>query len=376
MPKKIICTVINDLSYDQRMIRICNSLSRAGYQTSLVGRIKEKSIALRAEAFEQRRLPAFFQKGKLKYLEYNIRLFFFLLSQPCDIICAVDLDTITPALLASRLRNKILVYDAHEYFTELPEVARRPLVKLIWEWVAKACIPRVDIAYTVSQSLAEELADRYDVPFSLVRNLPTPAPLPDQAPEIAPNEPFILLYQGVLNEGRGLEVAVRAMQKLKNAELWLAGEGDRSAALRKMATDLGVTDKVRFLGYVPPHELPALTRQAHLGLNLLARRSLNYYYSLANKTFDYIQSGLPAIQMDFPEYRRLQQAYGCFLLLEDLRENDLLDLIGQIRRDPEGYRQLQAACRRAAEELHWEAEERKLLAIYEGLGNKVNEGVN
>ena len=54
--KKIICTVINDLTYDQRMHRVCTSLSKAGYDVLLLGRVKDKSITLNQEVFEQKRI--------------------------------------------------------------------------------------------------------------------------------------------------------------------------------------------------------------------------------------------------------------------------------------------------------------------------------
>src|ERR1700704_1922409 len=95
MPR-IIFTVINDLTYDQRMHRICNSLADAGYDVLLVGRKLSSSTPLKQEKFQQRRLKLHFTRGKLFYIEYNIRLFFFLLFKKFDIICGIDLDTILP----------------------------------------------------------------------------------------------------------------------------------------------------------------------------------------------------------------------------------------------------------------------------------------
>ena len=67
--KRIIFTVINDLTYDQRMIRICTSLVRENYEVLLVGRKLKKSIPLQNQPFQQIRLNCFFEKGKFFYLE-------------------------------------------------------------------------------------------------------------------------------------------------------------------------------------------------------------------------------------------------------------------------------------------------------------------
>ena len=77
--KKITCTVSNDLNFDQRMIRICNSLTDAGYEVTLIGRKKKSSKPIANKAFEQKRLFCFFFLFKFFYIEYNIRLFFYLL---------------------------------------------------------------------------------------------------------------------------------------------------------------------------------------------------------------------------------------------------------------------------------------------------------
>ncbi|WP_205127803.1 hypothetical protein, partial [Okeania hirsuta] len=67
----------------------------------------------------------------------------------------------------------------------------------------------------------------------------------------------------------------------------------RTAQGRGLTKELDLQKQVKFLGYLDPEELRRITPQAHLGLNLLENKGLSYYYSLANKTFDYLQAGLP-----------------------------------------------------------------------------------
>ncbi|MCB0572238.1 MAG: glycosyltransferase [Phaeodactylibacter sp.] len=343
------------------MIRICTSLARAGYAVTLVGRQRRASKPLRPEAFEQKRLWCYFEKGKLFYLEYNLRLLLWLLFQPFDITCSIDLDTILPGFIVCRLRGKVCVYDAHEYFTETPEVERRPAVKRAWEWVARFTIPRLRYAYTVGPALASIFREKYGVPFAVIRNVPArqgEAPLPTQV-----SEP-IIFYQGALNEGRGLEYAIEAMQSIDGAQLWLAGEGDLSAQLREQMQKLGLEHKVKFLGFVLPHELQQLTPAATIGLNLLENRGLSYYYSLANKAFDYVQAAVPSIQMAFPEYQALNRQYEVFLLLEELSAEAVAAAIRELLDNGERYKRLQENCRRASEVWNWETEEQLLLEFY------------
>lgn len=362
--KRILCTVTNDLSYDQRMQRICSTLAEAGYAVTLIGRKLPNSKALEDLPFEQKRLYCYFNKGKLFYLEYNLRLFFFLLFARMDLLCSVDLDTLLAGSWACFFRRKPNVYDAHEYFTELPEVVERPRVQSIWAWVAKRCIPKVKGAYTVCQSLAEIFEKTYKQPFEVIRNVPFSQTLntENKAVEV----PYILIYQGALNDGRGLEESLQAMQSFQKeqVQLWLVGEGDLSDQLRQMAKDLKVEDRLKFWGYILPSELKNISPQADIGLNLLKNKGLNYYYSLANKFFDYVQAEKPSLNMAFPEYQQHQKAYEVGLLLEELSAEAIVQSLNQLFEDPDLYQKLQENCRKAKLDWHWEKEKGKLIDFY------------
>ncbi len=359
---KIIFTVINDLTYDQRMIRICKSLVNNNYEVLLVGRKLAKSKSLQSQPFQQKRLNCFFQKGKFFYLEYNLRLLFFLWKKKFDAVCAIDLDTILPAYYVSRWKGKKLVYDAHEYFTEVPEVIERPLVKNIWEWVGRKTIPTCAYCYTVGHSLAEVLKEKYGTHFEVIRNMPE---MNELKKEISLPQKHIILYQGALNVGRGLEEILDAMTEIHEAELWLAGEGDLSNFLREKTIQLQIENKVKFLGYLLPEELRKITPQATIGINLLKNNSLNYYYSLANKTFDFVQAEVPGIHMNFPEYQKLIKEKEVGILIDDLKKETIVKTVNVLLQDTVFYKKLKDNCREARKTWTWEKEEMKLLKFYE-----------
>jgi glycosyltransferase involved in cell wall biosynthesis len=274
------------------------------------------------------------------------------------------LDTLAPGFLVCRLKKKTCTYDAHEYFTEVPELVERPRVKKAWSLLADWLVPRLTHCYTVGQGLADIFEEKYGVPFGVIRNVPFSKPHKALA---KPDTPFIVLYQGALNDGRGLEETIQAMAHLQGVELWLAGEGDLSAALRKMTEKLNLARQVKFLGKLTPDELRLVTDKAHIGLNLLKNKGLSYYHSLANKTFDYIQAGVPSLNMDFPEYKKINGQWAVFLLLDNLEPSNIAAEIDGIRHDKEGYHQLVENCRKAAKHFIWEKEEQKLLEIYQNI---------
>lgn len=120
MPR-IIFTVINDLTYDQRMHRICSSLARDGYDVLLIGRKLKDSLPPDRKPFRQQRLKLLFTRGKLFYIEYNLQLFLLLLFTKFDVVCGIDLDTILPCYFAAKWKGKRCVYDAHEIFPKSPK---------------------------------------------------------------------------------------------------------------------------------------------------------------------------------------------------------------------------------------------------------------
>jgi glycosyltransferase involved in cell wall biosynthesis len=236
------------------------------------------------------------------------------------------------------------------------------VVKFIWSAVARLCLPFYQQAYTVGPALAGIFEKKYRIRFGVVRNVSEAPAFPAKK---RPPTQKVLLYQGALNEGRGIEQVLRAMQHLDGLELWLAGEGDLSDMLRNMTADLGIQDNVRFLGRVRPEDLKQLTPQAWLGLNVLENKGLSYYYSLANKFFDYVHAGVPQITMNFPEYRALNAQHEVALLLDTLSPEAVVSAVRQFLENPETYARLQHETRAARQAWNWEQESAVLLKLWE-----------
>jgi glycosyltransferase involved in cell wall biosynthesis len=262
---------------------------------------------------------------------------------------------------ASRKSGFRFVYDSHEYFTEVPELEGRGLVKNIWSRIGHFGIPRARAAYTVGPRLASELTKKYDRQFGVVRNVP---PLENLATvSFVKRKPWIF-YQGALNKGRGLEAMISAMHNIEGLKLVLAGEGDLSTSLRDLVARSNLGDKVEFLGRIEPEQLKEITREVLIGVNLLEKRSRSYYYSLANKFFDYMHAGTPSITMAFPEYIEIMKSYDVGIAIESLDPVSIQTAITHLR-DPDHWSRCSAASTHAARMYNWQNEEKVLLGIIE-----------
>lgn len=355
--KHIVCTVTNDLRTDQRMHRICSTLVQAGYKVTLIGREQRDSYPLSRQHYQQVRLRCFTNRGPLFYLEYNIRLWRCLLKIRPDVINPVDLDTLMAANWTVNQLKIPFLFDAHEYFTEVPELSGASLKKWIWTKVGKLAIPKAAAAYTVNTSLADILGEKYGVLFHVIRNLP----FKDEEPKIENNEKR-LIYQGVLNKGRCIEYYIDMMEHLDpQISLHIYGEGDLSNTLRERAKQSSASERIIFHGKITPEALKIETRKAWLGLNLLESESLNYKYSLANKFFDYLNAGVPSINSPLPEYERIIEASGIGVTTSI---EDLANQITHLLFDASAYNRIKKNIEVSKEQYTWEKESKKLISIY------------
>lgn len=365
MPR-IILTVTNDLTYDQRMQRICTTLAQNGYETVLVGRKLKTSKPLEPKSFKQKRLRCFFNKGFLFYAEYNLRLFFWLLVQKTDCFCAIDLDTILPVLFVSSLRNKKRVYDAHELFTEQIEIISRPFVHKVWLRIERFSVPRFKHGYTVNQFIGDEFMRRYGVNYAVIRNLPV---LTGEVPQPNNKQEKFIIYQGAVNEGRCFETLIPAMQYV-SAKLVICGDGNFFEQVKQLIAQYKVEGKVDLRGYVLPATLKTITPNARVAVTLFENTGLNQYYSLGNRFFDYIMAGVPQVCIGYPEYRAINDIYNVALLIDDTDIKTIADALNKLLIDDVLYTLLAANCKTARLQLQWHAEEKKLVEFYEALSHK------
>jgi len=164
--------------------------------------------------------------------------------------------------------------------------------------------------------------------------------------------------------GRGIEAAIRSMQFIEGAELWLAGDGDITLQLKQMVTELKLDDKVKFLGRLPLLQLQQLTLKADLGISLEEDLGLNYRFALPNKLFDYIQAGVPVLVSNLPEMKKIVEHYQIGVIAESHQRKELAELMKTALFDQEKRRVWKQNLLKAANELCWENEERILRQIY------------
>lgn len=401
--QSIVFTVTNEISYDQRMQRICSSLAAAGYRVTIIGVKRSASSVipiapLYGKSYEQKRIQCLFLKGPLFYIEFNIKLTFLLLWLSYDYVCAIDLDTVLSVLAATGIKRKKRVYDAHEFFTEMKEVRTRPFISAIWRTIEKLSLPHFKRGYTVNQELSDLFFKRLQIKYEVIRNLPAvgfedPADckrlkkiadvLAETALEGGKNKytftsdklnqlihnqlkDKFIIYQGAINHGRGFETLIPAMKKV-NAPLLLVGTGNFLTEVEDLINQHNLSEKVLIHPPIPPAELKKLTPLAYMGITIFEPEGVNQYYSLANRFFDYMAAGIPQVCVNYPAYAEIGRQFPFALFINDIESDTLSTAMNNLLSDAVLYSSLKQVCPEATKNLNWEKESEQLLAFYRSL---------
>ena len=366
MQKTAIVCVTNDLSTDQRVHKTCMTLQKSGFFVIEYGRLLPESMPIERSYFTHRK-KLWFRSGPQFYAEYNIRLFFYLMSVEVDLIFANDLDTLPAAYLASKLRKKRLIYDTHEYYTETPELVNRPKTQNIWKKIEDFLFPKLTDIITVNKSIAKLYSVKYNKKVLVSRNIPQtffPEKLKTRKELDLPDNKHIIILQGTgINVERGAEEACLAMKYLDNCILLVVGSGDALPALKRITTENNLEDKIIFKNKMPFTELRQYTINSDLGLAIDKDTNLNYHFSLPNKLFDYIHSEIPILSSGLIELKQIIDQYDIGYYIQNHDPKHIAKVIKDIFSDKNRYDTVKYNTKKAKEDLNWEKEEKVLISI-------------
>ncbi|MBK8846072.1 MAG: glycosyltransferase [Bacteroidetes bacterium] len=369
MPR-ILISVTSDLITDQRVHRTAGALHQAGYAVLVIGR-QLSNTALDNRPYLTRRFKLWFTKGPMFYFSYNLRLFLFLLFTKADILFANDLDTLMPNYLCSRMKRIPLIYDSHEYFTGVPELEGRRVVKFIWKSIERWIIPQLTYMITVNNSIASLYKKEYDSSFAVVRNVPSidfELPVVDKIKfktenNLPADKPMIILQGNGINIHRGSEELVEAMQHVSNAYLLIAGNGDVIEILKSKVRELHLENKVFFKPRMPYKQLLQYTCCAHLGISFDKPTNINYKLSLPNKLFDYMYCGVPVLITNLPEPAAIVKQHECGYVLHEFSVKSIADSLSNIFSNPEDLNIKRENALRTATHFSWQNEKNILLDV-------------
>ena len=242
--RRAIVRVTNDLGTDNRVHRTCVVLHELGYDVLLVGRILPGSLPLGPARTAPSACGCSSGRGRCSMRNTTCGFSCCCCSRKAELIVANDLDTLLACLSGGAPEGSELVYDSHEYFTEVPELLGRA-VRRVWLAIERWIFPKLEHVITVNDSIADAYRDRYgNRPDGGAQHPHAARSGPAATPRgnwTCPTDRFILILQGSgINVERGAEEAVLAMQELPECLLLLVGGGDAWPVLERMVKEHGL----------------------------------------------------------------------------------------------------------------------------------------
>lgn len=360
--KNIFVSVINDIIYDQRVLKFSDSLSKMGFSVHIIGRKFKTSPDAGSIPFKITRFRLFINKGPFFYAWFNIRLFLYLMFKNVDVLFANDLDTLPANYLASVLKKIPLIYDSHEYFTEVPELSDRKHVQSIWKGIERKIVPRLKYMFTVNDSIAKLYMDEYKIPVHVVRNVPVRdhAILPSKQElrkELSlPADKILVIMQGAgINIHRGAEEALEALHDMPGVMLLIIGSGDVFPAIQKKVVDKQWKN-ILVIPKLPYEQLKRYTTACDIGLTLDKPNNLNYKFSLPNKLFDYLHAGLAIVASDLPEVKKIVQKYKVGEVIPEYSIRAIAQTVNRLSQQKELLSLYQGNASVAMKDLNWQNE--------------------
>lgn len=230
-----------------------------------------------------------------------------------DLVVSSDLPGLVGANIAARSLGRPHLHDCHELYLESTSFKR--FEKRLLQPIEARFMRRADSVVIVNQTIRDVYRDRYGVEGVVLRNCGPAVPQTtlDNPMDLhgllnLPPEAAIVLYQGGLAPGRGLDVLVSAAAMLPgDVHTVLVGSGREREKLGRQVQELRLEDRVHFIPAVLPHELPAYTAAASVGIIPYQPVSANNFMALPNKVFEYTGAGIPFVASDLPELRRIAE---------------------------------------------------------------------
>jgi glycosyltransferase involved in cell wall biosynthesis len=399
MGRRVLMLLDNHFTHDARVLREAKTLRKEDYEVTVIAHASPDLPD--EEVIEGVRVRRFFPTQHSQAAPPGVRLLRHLaslsrnggyrpaeiaaLSMPFDVVHAHDLRTLPLGVRLSAARGRPLVYDCHDLRVErcrgavrpmgIRERVRHALELRTWSRIEHRDIHRPDASITVSDSMADYLAQKHGIERPLVvRNCPEVSTIPVKGSlrrELAASGACrVLLYQGGVNRMRALREVIAAMDLLPQdclLALRVLGDPDVVSWLKQLAARGRCAERIRFLRPVAPNEVAKAAIGADAGFALFEDLNVNQHFACPNKMFEYMAAGVPVVGSDLPEIRRIVQSERIGILVDKPHATAIADAVLQLLCSSD-HAQMKERARQAACERHnWRVESRELVTVYERL---------
>ncbi len=307
----------------------------------------------------------------LYYLNFLRILFRELLKTRSSIYIAEDIYTLPLVTFVSKLRGAKLYYNSREFYAFLGGLRNRKKLQSAIRAIEKFFIKKTDKVFVTGEGDAEFLQEYYGISNTVVvRNLPLekkPQNKIDLRAKLnIPANDLILLYQGVILEGRGFKPILHTLAEINNFHFVVLGSGVFQSKYEELAEKLNISNRVHFLGTIDQTELINYTAATDIGLALIENISKSYYYALPNKLFEYIMAEVPVLCSNLPQMKKIVEGYKVGEVVDIEKNGELKTRLKYLLVNRDKLFEYKQNCKSASSELNWQKEYEKVKHLFVG----------
>lgn len=370
---------LGNANKDSRITNLKNSLENEGHTVNVVSFdwFTENFVTIKGDVNIYKISKKF---SILFYLHFALITIRHLISSNAKILFAEDVYTLPFVGFIGKIKGKKVIYNSREFYAFLGGLTDRKKLQMAIAEIERLFIKFTDLVLTTGKMDSEFLEKLYKLNNTcVIRNIP----LKKKTDEVIDfrnmlnieKSKTILLYQGVLLKGRGVETILHVVSKLPMCDLVILGDGVLKDKLVSITKQLNIENRVHFLGTIIHKDLDKYTAGADIGFCLIENISISYYYALPNKLFEYINAKVPVIGSNLPQIKQIVEDYKLGEIIEidnisfDKKVDRIVDCVNKMLFDKQKYLYYKTNCEKAADELNWETE-------YLNAKNRIFEGIN
>ncbi|MBK7103872.1 MAG: glycosyltransferase [Ignavibacteriae bacterium] len=364
--KSVIITFLGNANQDSRVVNLIESLTNLNYEVQTIS-FDWKSENFKSQLGKTNIYKLDKSKSSLKfYFSFFYLLIKDLLKYKSDIYFAEDVYTLHVTYFFAKFNKAKIFYNSREIYAHLAGLRNKSIVQNIIAKIENKFIRKVDNVFVTGEMDKEFLEEKYELKNILVlRNLPK---FKDNFEKVDLRKKLgiglnekIILYQGVILEGRGILKLIQILNKIENAHFVIVGDGEFKTKFENETRKLNLQNRVHFIGSVNHNELLNCTASADLGIALIENISLSYYYALPNKIFEYIMAGVPVLCSNLPQMKKIVDEFNVGKYVNVENDDEIISAINEFLKNENLLFTYKENCVKASKELNWENEFKKVL---------------
>ncbi|MCG1009964.1 glycosyltransferase [Salinicoccus sp. ID82-1] len=383
--KKVTMFVWNNFVNDARVLREATALTEAGYEVTVIAKKEMDELHLASSetvaphVYVNRplkvELPKWIRKKikstiLTKHLPNMLEMFKMMMlgrQSNADIYHSHDLNTLLQGIASAKLRlsRKPLIYDSHEVQTSRTHYSFDKIYRL--EGFLLKFVDHVIVENDTRANYHKRLYKSRPTPvhnYSELYDIDNVEAYPVREEYGIGPEEKIVLYQGGMQEGRGLFKLLDAFKDIDGARLIMIGDGKERLNLIEYHKHLGIENKVIFIERVPYKDLRRYTKSADIGIQFLENTNFNHYSASSNKLFEYIMAHVPVIGSRLPEIEAVIESEQVGLTVEPESTQALKTAIEKLIENDAWRLSFRENTKKAKMKYNWNEEKDVLKRVY------------